>query len=154
MRSLFRARIRMRESPLEYAMDDQIGITANGRSEMSVLIEGERKMTQRLDGIARLLQRTQHQVREDSLLGLTGNFLSEALIVLWSNLKILRARKPDDHSALARAGVPPASPRRRNPPMANGDAFLGEPGDPQRITEGMRQLFKFEDLLGVGLFVN
>jgi len=54
------ARVGMRQGPFEHAMDNQVGITAYGRREMSVLIERQGKMPQGFDRVARLLERTQH----------------------------------------------------------------------------------------------
>ena len=50
------------ERPFEAAMNDQVGIAPNRRSEMRVFLHGQRKMPKRVGGIARLLQRAQHQV--------------------------------------------------------------------------------------------
>src|SRR4029077_3917628 len=117
----------MRQGPLEDAMDDQVRIAANGRGEMGVLIKGQREMPQWFVSVARLLERTQHQVRQDSLFRLARDLLSKPLVVLRPNLKILRAWKLDDHRPLARANAAPDSPWRRNPPVTDGDLFFGEP---------------------------
>jgi len=53
-------RLGMIERPLQDAMHDQVGIAADRRSEMRVLVEGQREMAERVGGVARLLQRTQH----------------------------------------------------------------------------------------------
>ena len=56
---------------------------------MSVLIERQCEMPQRFARIPRLLQRTQHEIGQDSLFRLAGDFLGQPLIVLGPNLKIL-----------------------------------------------------------------
>ena len=71
-------RIGMRQSPFQDAMNDQVGVAPDGRSKVSVLIKGQRKMPQGLICIASLLERTQHQVRQDSFFRLTGDLLSAA----------------------------------------------------------------------------
>ncbi len=50
----------MRERPLENAMNDEIGIATNGRSEMGVLIEAQREVAEGIGGVARLFEGTQH----------------------------------------------------------------------------------------------
>ncbi len=50
----------MSERPFEDAMDDEIGITANGRSEMRVFVEAKSEMAERIGGVTSLLERTQH----------------------------------------------------------------------------------------------
>src|SRR6202041_994161 len=47
----------MNERPFQRAMHDEIGIAANRRSEMRVLLEAERKMAERIGGVTRLFQR-------------------------------------------------------------------------------------------------
>jgi hypothetical protein len=74
--------VRMSDGPFQDAMDDEIGITANGRSEVGVFVEAERKVAKRIGGVARLLQRTQHEIGENALLGLAGEFLHQALVML------------------------------------------------------------------------
>ena len=80
----------MIERPLQHAMHDQVRIAANRRREMRVLIEGQREMSERVGGVARLLERTQHQVGDDALLGLAGDFFGEALVVLRANVHFIR----------------------------------------------------------------
>ena len=49
---------------------------------MRVLIERQSEMAERVGGVARLLERAQHQVGDDALLGLARDFFREALIML------------------------------------------------------------------------
>ena len=46
--------------PFQNAMHDEVGVTANGRSEMGVFIEAQSKVSERFRRIAGLLERTQH----------------------------------------------------------------------------------------------
>ena len=125
---------------------------------MRVLVEGQREMAERLDGVARLLERTQHQVGEDALFGLAGDFLRQALVMLRPNLEI-RARPAATTTmgrsrAAAVAAVPRARPARRHAAVAHGHAPLGKSRHAERIAEGLRQLLEFEHLLRIGLFVD
>ena len=84
---------RIFERPFQRAMNDQVRVAANGRGEMRVLLRGEREMAEQIGGIARLLERTQHQVGKDSLLGLAGNLFGESLIVLRANVHFVAPRE-------------------------------------------------------------
>ena len=72
----------MGKAPLEHAMHDEVGITPNGRSEMRVLVKTKREVSQRIRGIARLLQGTQHQIRDDALFRLARKFLQQFLVMM------------------------------------------------------------------------
>src|ERR1700688_870191 len=74
-------RLGMIERPLQDAVHDQVGIAADRRSEMRVLIEGQREMAERVGGITGLLKRAQHQVGDDALFGLARDFFGQALVV-------------------------------------------------------------------------
>src|SRR5208283_1933980 len=65
----------------EYAMNYQIRIAANGRSEVCIAGSSEREMTTIFGAVARLFERTQHQVTEDALFRLALNASDELLIV-------------------------------------------------------------------------
>ena len=147
----------MFERPFERAMHDQIGIAPDRRGEMRVLVEGQREMPKRIDRVARLLERTQHQVRQDALLGLARNFLRKALIMLRPNLKFGRSGKRHHHGAFPRAVIAAASTRpslRRRAAMAHGDVPLRQPRDAQRIAESLGHFFELQHLLRIGLFVH
>src|SRR5258708_15400183 len=70
----------IRERPFQDAVDDQVGIAANGRSEVGVFVEAKSEVAFGFGGIASLLEGTKHQAREDPLLGFAGELLYVALI--------------------------------------------------------------------------
>src|SRR6266478_3294925 len=80
--------IRMSEGPLQDAMNDKVGISPNGRSEMSVFVEAEREMAERLCGVAGLFEGTQHEVGDDALFRFADDLFDEALIVLWRDMQV------------------------------------------------------------------
>src|SRR5215472_7550484 len=113
-------------------------------------------MAKGIGGVARLLERTQHQVRQDSLLGPPHDLANEALIMLRRDAQ-LAARERDAHAAFAPVaiGIGPSRLRRRgNAAVAHANLALVQIFHAQGIAEGTRQLFKFENLAGVGLFVH
>src|SRR5438034_547594 len=113
-------------------------------------------MAQGVRGVARLLERTQHQVRQDSLLGLPHDFANEALIMLRGDAQFA-AGQGDAHSALTAAaiGIGPARLRRRRyAAMPHGNLALAQVFHAERIAERACQLFEFENLAGIGLFVH
>src|SRR5437868_1634942 len=148
----------MRERPLQRAMNDKVGVAADGRSEMRVLVEAQREVAERIRGVASLFEGTQHEVRDDALLGLAGKFANEALVVLRCDAQILLgAGKSDAHAALATfaGGVRPSSAcGGRDAAVAHGDFALMQTFDSQRIAEGARELLKFQNFFGVGFLVD
>ena len=78
------------ERGLENPMHDQIGITADGRSEMGIGLGREREMADVLFRIARLLKRAQHQVGKDALLRLALQALGQPLVVPRADLQFFR----------------------------------------------------------------
>src|SRR5450631_3028935 len=86
-------------------MDDQVGIAANRRGEMSVFVEAEREMAQRFGGVTGLFKGTKHQVGDDAFLGLAGDFANEALVMLRSDTQIAAAGEADFHAAFAAVAV-------------------------------------------------
>src|SRR5215467_13158339 len=134
----------MRKCPFQDAVDDKIRIAANRRSEVRVFVKAQRKVTERIGGVARLLERTQHEIRKNALFGLADDFANEALIMLRCDTQLPSGER-DAHRALAAVSVRigPARLRgRRDAPMAHGDFALMQILDPKRITESVRQLFK------------
>jgi hypothetical protein len=97
--------VRMRDGPFQDAMNDEVRITADGRSEVSVLIEAESEMAEGLGGVASLLEGTKHEVGDDALLGLAGQLLQQALIVFRGDVDV-GAGKSD--ALLALAAVAPS----------------------------------------------
>src|SRR5262249_43243252 len=132
-----RGRIRMRERPFQHAMNDEVRIAANWRSEMRVLAEAESEVPERIGGVARLLERTQHEVRQDALFGLAEKLLHQALVVLRREVDV-RGRKDGAHLTLAAmaARFRAASLRGgRNLAVAHGDFALVKIFDAQGISE-------------------
>src|SRR6185437_6408341 len=62
------------------AVNDEVRITANGRSEMGIGGGSQREVAFVFLRVARLLQRTQHQVGKDAFLRLAGNLLGQFLV--------------------------------------------------------------------------
>src|SRR5258708_26270928 len=145
----------MFERPLQNAMNDEVGIPANGRGEMRVLVEAEGEMSERLGGVASLFEGTQHEVGDDALFRFADDLFNQALIVLRRDAQFA-ARERHLHTALAavaervRAGGLRGS---GNASMANGDFALVQIFDPERITEGASQLFELKDFASVGVSV-
>ncbi len=48
--------IRMSERPFENAMDDEIGIATNGRSEVGIFVEAESEVAERIRSVTSLLE--------------------------------------------------------------------------------------------------
>ena len=140
-------------------MHDQVGIAADRRSEMRVLVEGQREMAERVGGVARLLQRTQHQVGDDALFGLARDFFGQALVMLRANGDVDHARQRNGHRLLAASSAPPV-PRaaieslRAGTSMLHFHAPLGKIFNAQRISERLRQRLEFQNFLGIGFFVH
>jgi hypothetical protein len=93
---------------------------------MRVLIEGQREMSERIGGVARLLERAQHQVGDDALLGLARDFFGQALVVLRANGDVER-REAKRSSACSRGLTAPLCALR--PRAAIGAATPIGPGD-------------------------
>src|SRR5712664_4892313 len=132
--------LRMIESPLQNAMNDEVGISPNGRSEMRVFVEAEGEMPEGLGGVAGLLQGTQHEVGDDAFFGLADDFANQALIVLWRDAQ-LAARERHLHATLAAVAVGIGAPGfrgRRDAAMTNDDLALVQVFDAERVAEGTR----------------
>src|SRR5437660_11946446 len=84
----WRSTVGMLERPCQNAMNDEVRITTNRRSEVGVLVEAESKMAERLGGVTSLLEGTQHEVGDDAFFGLADYLLNEALIVLRSDAQV------------------------------------------------------------------
>src|SRR5258708_14386259 len=104
--------LRMIERPFQNAMNDEVRISPNGRSEMRVLIEAEGEMPKRLGGVAGLLQGTQHEVGDDAFFRFANNFSNQALVVLWRDAQ-LAAWERHLHAALTAVEIGRASCRER-----------------------------------------
>src|SRR5258708_32888740 len=82
------------ESPLQNAMNDEVGISPNGRSEMRVFVEAEGEMPEGLGGVAGLLQGAQHAEGDDACLGLAYNFSIRALLMPWRTAPLATYDRP------------------------------------------------------------
>ena len=120
---------------------------------MGVLRERQREMAQRVGGVARLLERTQHQERDDALFGLAGNFFRQALVVLRANGDVHRGNG-DGHRFVAPAAGAPVPPLRPAVSMLYGHAALGKILDAQRVAEGVRHLLELQNLFRIGFFMD
>src|SRR5258708_14139523 len=146
----------MLESPLQNAMHDEVWIPPDGRSEMRVLVEPQRKMAERLSGVTRLLQRTQHEIGNDPFFRLADNFSNQALIVLRRDAQFA-ARERYFHSAFTAMAVRIGASgfcRRWNAAMSYGNLALVQMLDAHRGTEVAGHFFELQDFAGVRLFVN
>src|SRR5437867_8507481 len=135
-------RVWMRESPLENAMDDQIRITADGRGEVSVFVEAEGEVAERLGGIAGLLERAEHEVGNDALLGLSGELSQQALIVLRRDANFGRAGKRNAHVALPAVAIrigPAGTRGSRRFAVTHGNDALDQVFDAEGIAKRARQ---------------
>src|SRR5690348_3428447 len=115
VRGLRRSCLGMLQRPLQHAMHHQIRIPSYWRGEMRVLVEPQRKMPQRLRRVSRLLQPSQHQIRNDPLRRLTCQLPQQSLVMLRRNFYFRRGRRRHAHSALAPMTVssrPPGLRRR------------------------------------------
>src|SRR5256886_8181649 len=132
-------------------MDDEVGITPNGRSEMGVLVEAESKMAERLGGVTSLLEGTQHEVGDDAFFGLADYLLNEALIVLRRDTQIA-GRERHLHPALAAMAVGVRAAgfcRGGDAAVANGDFALMQVFDAQRVAEGAGPVFELADFADI-----
>src|SRR5216684_3383689 len=133
----------MLERPFQNAMNDEVGISPNGRSEMGVLVEAEGEMAERLGGVTGLLQGTQHEVGDDALFGLADDLSNQALIMLRRDAEVA-ARERHLHAALTAVAVRVGAAGFRgrwDAAMANGDFALVQVFDAKRVTKGAGQLF-------------
>src|SRR5690349_12941096 len=71
-------------------MHDQIRIPSNRGSEVRVRRSGQRKVSFILLRVARLLQRAQHQVRQNALLRLPRDLLRQLLVHARGDVDVLR----------------------------------------------------------------
>ena len=78
------------EDGFEDAVDEQIGIAADGRGEVGVAGGGEGEVAVVDFGVARLLEGAQHEIAENALLGFTGDFGGELLVHGWGDGDLLR----------------------------------------------------------------
>ena len=124
---------------------------------MRVFLRGQREMAEQIGGIARLLERTQHQVGKDALFGFAGNFFRQPLIMLRANVHFVRGGQRDAHGPHAAPGRCSSRARacgRHHVPCFTANAALGEIVHAQRIAESLREFLEFQHVLRIGLFVH
>lgn len=129
----------MFERPFQDAMDDEIGVPANGRSEMGVLVETKSEVTERIGRVTSLFERTEHEVGNDAFFGFSGELREETLVMLRSDAQVGGAGKRDAHGALAAVAVRVRASGLRgrgNAAMLDDDFALMEIFDTEGIAEG------------------
>src|SRR6266567_5839041 len=137
-------------------MNDEVGISPYGRSEMGVFVEAKSEMAERFGGVAGLLERTEHEVGDDAFLRFADNFANQPLIMLRRDAQ-LAAGKRHLHAALPAVPVGVGAAGfcgRGDATMANRDFALVQVRDTQGVTEGAGQLFELENFARVGLLMN
>src|SRR5437868_11954432 len=125
-------------------MHDQIGISSNRRGEMRIRRRGQGEVSFILLRVTRLLQRTQHQVRQNALLRLARDLLCQLLVHAWGYMHIL------GNLVLARIATAAMT-------LAALSACLEAPDrqvNAERISKGGGKKFEVVDALCIGLFVN
>src|SRR5216683_125738 len=141
------------QGPLQSPVDDEVRIAADGRSEMGVFAEAQGEVAERFSGIAGLLERTKHEVREDAFFGFPGDLSNQPLVMLRRDAQLGGAGKNHLHAAFAAVAIGVGTADfcgRGNAAMADGNLALVQVFDAERITEGAGQLIELENLAGVG----
>src|SRR5215469_5326221 len=82
-------------------MNDQVWVAPDGRREMRILLRRQGKMSELIRRIPCLFERTQHEIRKNTFLGLAGDFLRQSLVVLRANINFLGCRKAHAHRTRA-----------------------------------------------------
>ena len=118
------------------AVHDQVRIAADGRSEMRVGGRGQGEVADVLFRVARLLERAQHQIGKDALLGFALDALGEPLVMERTDLQfalnsLVKARvavalvaKPHARAPRGEATRCPASSRSVAAISSNSITFL------------------------------
>ena len=127
------------------AVHDQVGIASDRRREMSICTRGESEVPQALLRIPGLLQRTQHEIGQDSFFGLACDLLGEFLIhargdvdFFWNlDLAYIAARTASGTAVSLRL-----------------HAVDGQRAHAQGISESGRDHFEFVNTFGVGLLMD
>ena len=130
-------------------MDQQVRKAADGRGEVGVAGGGEGKVAVVDLRVARLFERAQHEVAEDALLGLAGDFGGELLVHRGGDGDLLRDLD------LAGLGAVRGGARVGGAVIRlDAEARDGQRSDAERIAEGGGEVFKIVDALGVGRLVD
>src|SRR5580692_10478332 len=151
-----RGRTGIRERPFQNAMDDEVGIASDGRSEMRIFIEAQSEMAERLRRVAGLLERAKHQVGDDAFLRLAGKLRQQALVMLRGDLQVGAGKR---NALLAFASMTEGTGaacfcRSGHAAVTNGDFLLMQVFDTQGVAESTSELLKLENLARIGLFMN
>ena len=126
-------------------MDDQVGIAADGRSEVGVGGGGEGEVSAIFFGVAGLLERAQHQETQDAFFWRAGNFFGEFLVHARGDVDFFWHF--DFADALAGStGVAAVGFQL--------DALNWKCADSQGVTESCGDDLEIVNALGVGLFVD
>src|SRR5947207_11030784 len=135
---------RVAQNIFQDSMNDEIWITPDRRREMGISRRRQREVAHVFLRIARLVQRTQHQVGKNPFCRLAGNLLRQLLVHARCNVHFFRDF--NFPRALARA-VTRAAIRLGLYPLN------GQRTDAQRVAESRGNDFKVVNALGVWLLV-
>ena len=127
------------------AVDDEVGIAADGRGEVGVGGRGEGEVAFVDLGVARLAERAQHEVAEDALFRLALNARGELLIHA--------GRDGDVFGHFVLAGIA-ALAVRFAALVARLYALHGKWPKTKRITESGGELFELDDAARIGLLMD
>src|SRR5271156_571739 len=126
-----RRHVRIFQRPFQRPVHDQIRIAPDRRREMRVFLRRQRKMSQHVHRIARLLQRTQHQIRKNPLFRLPRDSFRQPLVMLRPYVHFFHRGHSPAHRP--HAPPPPAAPA----PLARLGARTSVPPHPPPL----RQIF-------------
>ncbi len=133
------------EQVAQQAVDDEVREAADGRGEVGVAGAGEGEVADVLVAVAGLLERAQHEVGEDALLGMAADLRGQALVHL----------RGDGDGLGDLVGLGLAVGSADVAAVAAGlDAFDREAGEAERVAELAGGLLEVEDALGVGGLVD
>ena len=132
----------LRQGGQQQPVHHQVGIAADGRSEVRVRLGGQREVAGVVGAVARLLERPQHELAENALLGLAFDLRHQLLIL---------PRRDGDtlgqHDLLARLAA--VAPR-----LGHGETAHGNGPHPERVAEGGGDFFELHHAARVGRLVN
>ncbi len=133
------------QNGFEHTMHDQVGIAPDGRGEMRISRRRQSEVALVFLGVTRLLQRAQHEVRQNALFRGAGDFLHQLLIHarrdvdFFGQLDHGRAASGAAVGTLVGAGLHP---------------LHRQSAHAQRIAEARGDVLKLKNLLRIGLFVD
>src|SRR6267143_424168 len=123
---------------------------------MRIFVEAQSEMTEGFGGVARLLERTQHEVGDDAFFRLVYDLSNEPLVMLRRNPQF-RTGKGDLQAALSAMAVGVGAAGFSgggDASVTHGNFSLVQIFDSQRIAKRARQFFEFQDFARVGFFVH